>query len=97
MYRLCHGTRCHLVDKFVHAPKKLNTCSDLYEFGTGIGGLIIGPITYCSWVNLLLLLIVIAVNRYFAVTQPVLVCSRKQELNPLFLQYISRGLRLKTH
>lgn len=44
--------------------------SDWYEFGTGIGGNVIATIAFCSYNNLMLLLIVIAINRYIAIAKP---------------------------
>ena len=49
--------------------------SDWHDFGTGVGGNIIATVAQCSYSTLMLLLIVIALNRYAAITHPMQVHS----------------------
>ena len=71
-----------------HIIEKALVRSDLHEFGTGLGGNIITCIVFCAWSNLHFLLIIIAVNRYFAVAHPVQVrFHRKRNEIAAFFQY----------
>ena len=73
-----------------------NVLSDLYEFDTGIGSVIFEPIAFCAWVNLLLLLVVIAINRYVAVARPVQVRDIEEGSKTIPFS-IKRGFHRETH
>lgn len=49
-------------------------CSDMYEIGTGTIGGLLGTMGTISYFNLMLLLPLIAANRYFAIAHAVKVC-----------------------
>lgn len=71
VYVLYFSVVDHVVRSKANTWKKCILYSDLYEFGTGFPGSMIATVAFTTWNNLMVLLVIIAINCHFAIKYPV--------------------------